>query len=54
MELGWWIVLAVVVSALNLWRKSPSFTAGARYANVALVAAGLALTAYQLAGWAEA
>ena len=48
------IVLAVVVSALNLWRKSPSFTAGARYANVALVAAGLALTAYQLAGWAEA
>ena len=53
-EVGQVIVLAVVVSALNLWRKSPSFTAGARYANVALVAAGLALTAYQLAGWAEA
>ena len=53
-EVGQVIVLAVVVSGLNLWRKSPTFTAGARYANVALVAAGLALTAYQLAGWAEA
>ena len=53
-EVGQVIVLAVVLSVLNLWRKSPSFNAGARYANVALVAAGLALTAYQLAGWAEA
>jgi hypothetical protein len=53
-EVGQVIVLAVVVSVLNVWRKAPSFTAGARYANVALVAAGLALTAYQLAGWAQA
>ena len=52
-EVGQVIVLAVVLSVLNLWRKSPSFNAGARYANVALVAAGLALTAYQLAGWAQ-
>lgn len=53
-EVGQVIVLAIVVAALNVWRKSPSFTVGARYANVALVAAGLALTAYQIAGWMQA
>jgi hypothetical protein len=52
-EVGQVIVLAIVVSALNVWRKSASFTTGARYANVALVAAGLALTAYQIAGWMQ-
>jgi hypothetical protein len=52
-EVGQVIVLAIVVSALNIWRKSASFTTGARYANVALVAAGLALTAYQIAGWMQ-
>jgi hypothetical protein len=53
-EAGQVIVLAIVVAVLNVWRKSPTFTAGARYANVALVAAGLALTAYQIAGWIQA
>jgi hypothetical protein len=52
-EVGQVIVLAIVVTVLNVWRKSASFTAGARYANVALVAAGLALTAYQIAGWIQ-
>ena len=44
-------VLTVVVFALNLWRGSSGFDRGARIANWALVVAGLALTAYQLAGW---
>ena len=50
-EVGQVLVLAVVVFALNLWRGSPGFERGARIANWALVFAGLALTAYQLAGW---
>ena len=44
-------VLALVVPLLNLWRGKRSFAAGAFYANVALLAAGLALTAYQLRGY---
>ena len=52
-EVGQVIVLAVVVSALNLWRRAPSFPTGARYANYALVVAGLTLTGYQLAGWIQ-
>lgn len=50
-EVGQVLVLAVVVFALGAWRSAPSFERGARAANWALVAAGLALTAYQLAGW---
>jgi hypothetical protein len=50
-EVGQVLVLTVVVFALNLWRTSPRFERGARFANWALVFAGLALTAYQLAGW---
>ena len=50
-EVGQVLVLAVVVFALNLWRGSRGFDRGARIANWALVFAGLALTAYQLAGW---
>ena len=50
-EVGQVLVLTVVVFALNLWRGSPGFDRGARFANWALVAAGLALTAYQLSGW---
>jgi len=50
-EVGQVLVLTVVVFALNLWRTSPGFERGARFANWALVFAGLALTAYQLAGW---
>lgn len=50
-EVGQVLVLTVVVFALNAWRTSPGFERGSRLANWALVAAGLALTAYQLAGW---
>ena len=50
-EVGQVLVLTVVVFALNLWRGSSGFDRGARIANWALVVAGLALTAYQLAGW---
>lgn len=53
-EAGQVIVLVAVLAVLNVWRRSPGFTKGARYANVALVVAGLGLTAYQLAGWAQA
>nr|AGU10803.1 HupE/UreJ protein [uncultured organism] len=47
-EIGQILVLALVVALLNLWRHAPSFKSGAVVANVALVAAGIALTAYQI------
>jgi hypothetical protein len=50
-ELGQVIVLAVVVSLLNLWRRTPSFTRHAFAANVALIAAGVLLTGYQITGY---
>ena len=51
-EIGQVLVLIVVVALLNLWRRRPSFGSGAFYANIALMAAGLALTGYQIAGYA--
>jgi len=51
-EIGQVLVLTFVVAVLNLWRQSPSFRPGARVANIALVAAGVALTAYQLKEYA--
>jgi hydrogenase/urease accessory protein HupE len=50
-EVGQVIVLIVVVFALNLWRTSPSFEKGARFANLALLGLGLILTGYHLAGY---
>lgn len=50
-EIGQILVLLVVVTLLNLWRTSPSFSAGARYANGLLVLAGLFLTGNQIAGY---
>jgi hypothetical protein len=52
-EVGQVLVLTVVVFALNIWRTLPSFERGSRAANWLLVAAGLVLTGYQLAGWAS-
>lgn len=52
-EVGQIIVLTAVVFLLNLWRTSPSFERGSRVANWGLVLVGVALTAYQLAGWAS-
>jgi hypothetical protein len=53
-EVGQVIVLACVVTLLNLWRKSPSFERGAYGANIALIAAGLLLTAWQIQGYVTA
>jgi hypothetical protein len=47
-EVGQVIILAIVVTLLNLWRSGPSFQKGAFAANVALIVAGLLLTGYQL------
>jgi hypothetical protein len=50
-EVGQVLVLAVVVTLFNLWRPRRSFVSGAYYANLALMAAGFALIAYQLTGY---
>ncbi len=50
-ELGQVVVLTFVVLLLNLWRSHRSFGRGALYANLALMAAGLVLIAYQLTGY---
>ena len=50
-EIGQVIVLAAIVFLLNIWRDRPSFARGAHYANIALVIAGVSLTAYQLQGY---
>ncbi len=50
-ELGQVIVLTVVVTLLNLWRRAASFDAAARYANIALILAGLVLAGNQIAGY---
>jgi hypothetical protein len=50
-EIGQVLVLAVVVTLLNMWRETPSFARRAFSANVALIIAGLILTAYQINGY---
>jgi len=50
-EAGQEIALGIVVVLLNFWRATPSFAKGAFYANLLLLAAGTALTIYQLAGY---
>ena len=50
-EIGQVMVLTVVVFLLNLWRPSRTFAPGSFYANLALMAAGFALIAYQLTGY---
>ena len=52
-EAGQVLALLVVVTLLNLWRATPSFPRGARYANVALLLAGVALTVYQVVGYVQ-
>lgn len=53
-EVGQVIVLACVVTLLNLWRSSRSFERGAYGANLALIAAGLLLTGWQIRGYLTA
>lgn len=50
-ELGQVLVLSLVVVLLNLWRRTKYFNTTAFSANVLLMAAGLILTGYQLAGY---
>jgi hypothetical protein len=47
-EVGQVIVLAVVVTLLNLWRARPSFARSAVAANLALIGVGVVLTGYQV------
>lgn len=47
-EIGQVIALVLIVALLDLWRDTPGFARGATVANLALVAAGLLLTGYQL------
>lgn len=53
-ELGQVIVLTAVVFLLAQWRDTKSFARGATYANLLLLAAGVALTLYQLTGYFSA
>jgi hypothetical protein len=50
-EVGQVLALAVVVTLLNLWRATPSFRKGAVFANVLLLAGGVALTVNQITGY---
>ena len=50
-EVGQVLVLAVVVTLLNLWRSTRTFAPGAFYANLALMVGGFILMGYQLAGY---
>lgn len=52
-EIGQVLALAVVVALLNAWRGTRSFTAGAFYANLLLLVAGVALTGYQIVGYLQ-
>nr|WP_250893803.1 HupE/UreJ family protein [Croceibacterium selenioxidans] len=50
-EIGQVLVLAVVVTLLNLWRGTRSFAPSAFYANLALMTGGFVLMGYQLTGY---
>ncbi len=50
-EIGQILVLLAVVTLLNAWRISPNFASSARYANIALIFAGLLLTTIQVSAY---
>ncbi len=50
-EIGQFMALSVILIAMTLWRRSPSFTRSVVVANAALLCAGIVLTGYQLAGF---
>jgi hypothetical protein len=50
-EAGQVLALVLIVPLLNLWRARPSFARGALAANWVLLAAGIALTIFQLRGY---
>ena len=50
-EIGQLIALSIILIAMTLWRRSPSFSRSVVIANAALMCAGFILTGYQLAGY---
>ncbi|MFT4623420.1 MAG: hypothetical protein ACI8PZ_002076 [Myxococcota bacterium] len=50
-ELGQLLALGMILIAMGYWRRTSSFARHAQAANVALIAAGLALVAYQTNGY---
>jgi hypothetical protein len=49
-EVGQVLALTAILVAMGFWRRTPSFVQHASAANVVLIAAGLVLVAYQVAG----
>jgi hypothetical protein len=50
-EIGQLIALSIILIAMTLWRRSPSFSRSVVIPNAALMCAGFILTGYQLAGY---
>jgi hypothetical protein len=50
-EIGQFLALSAILIAMGYWRRTASFARHARASNLALAATGLALFAYQLAGY---
>jgi hypothetical protein len=50
-ELGQVLALSLMLIVFGLWRRSGSFTSGAWFANLAIMAAGCTLFGYQLTGY---
>jgi hypothetical protein len=50
-ECGQFAALALILIALQLWRRSPSFTRHAYVTNVLIMTAGFVLFGYQLTGY---
>ena len=50
-ELGQFLALAVILIAINAWRKLPSFQRFSVFTNGALMSAGLMLVGFQLTGY---
>lgn len=52
-EIGQFMALCLILIAMNLWRTTRGFNRSVLVANAALMAAGLVLVGYQLAGFAS-
>ena len=50
-ELGQILALSVILAAMALWRRTPTFRQGAVAANVLIMTAGFVLMGQQLAGF---
>jgi len=50
-EIGQFIALAIMLTMITLWRKSPNFAQQALLANLLIFTAGIVLVEYQVAGY---